>query len=358
MIVTSTSARAAVIVGILVGCLCLLPLGTARAAEPPPGLTELWEEYPLEQPTTGPEAPLAPAPEPVQPAAPPPQVEGSGVDWWPLGVAGAGGGLLLLGAVGIALTRWRREPMPTPGDAEMPAEMPAELPAALIERARALAKEAVECDKFLEGKRDEGTWGMTGTADRDNAAAPATPSERESSHYADIGERVAGVLAAAETAAGQIREDARLSAEEILSVAKEEADDVRRQAAAYDADTRTAVDAFAAERRREAEQDVQQQLSEAETQARATRQAAEAMARQIEEDGKRRGQELREESKSVEERLTKALVGLRRMTVEIEQLLGPVAEDGESLADALKPYGQRAEDERTPRLVASQTDEA
>ncbi len=210
---------------------------------------------------------------------------------------------------------------------------------------------------FLAGQRDEGIRGMTETADRASSSAPATPSERESSNYADIGERVAGVLTAAETAANQIREDARLSAEEMLSAAKEEADDVRRKATAYDADTRAAVDSFASDRRRDAEQEIQKQLADSEAQARATRQAAEAMARQIEEDARRRGQALRDESKAVEERLKKAHAGLRRMTVEIEQLLGPPSEDGESLADALKPYGKRPEDEQAPPLVASQTDE-
>ena len=82
------------------------------------------------------------------------------------------------------------------------------------------------------------------------------------------------------------------------------------------------------------------------------------MARQIEEDGRRRGQALREESKAVEERLKKALVGLRRMTVEIEQLLGCAPEDGETLADALKPYGKGAGDDNAPPLVASRNDES
>ena len=97
------------------------------------------------------------------------------------------------------------------------------------------------------------------------------------------------------------------------------------------------------DRRREVDEEIQRQRAESETQARATRQAAEAMARQIEEDGRQRGQALRDESKAVEERLNKAVIGLRRMTAEIEELLGTPAGNGETLTDALRPYSQREE---------------
>jgi cell division septum initiation protein DivIVA len=183
---------------------------------------------------------------------------------------------------------------------------------------------------------------MSETADHDQPAAPEAPSGRGSTTtYADIGDRVAGVLAAAELAANQMREDAHESAQEILSAAHDDAERLRREATAYEADTRAAVDSYASDRRREAEQDVQTLLADGEAQARATRQAAEAMARQIEEAAKHRGAALHEESRSVEERLKKALTGLRRMSAELEDLLGAPVDDGESLVDALKPYGQR-----------------
>jgi chromosome segregation ATPase len=183
---------------------------------------------------------------------------------------------------------------------------------------------------------------MSEIADQDRPPAPEESSGRGSnSSYADIGDRVAGVLVAAESAANQIRDDARASAEEILSVAHDDAERLRREVSAYEADTRAAVDSYASDRRREAEQDVQTLLADGEAQARATRQAAEAMARQIEEAAKKRGAALREEWRSVEERLQKALAGMRRMSAELEDLLGAPADDGESLVDALKPYGQR-----------------
>ena len=348
MVGTSESTLREVVVGIVAGCVCLLLAPAAPAQEQPkPNLDELWEEYPLQPTTTSSDVPST-TQEPNRAPAPAARTTGkAGTSWAPIAV-GAGTALLVLLASGAAVARTRRRPRER---AQAPV---AETPGQLIERAVALANEVEECDMLLGGQRDEGIRGMTEAVDRDLSSAPATP--RESSSYADIGERVAGVLAAAETAANQIREDARLAAEEGLSVARQEADEVRKKAAAYDADTRDAVDSFAATRRREAEQEIQRQLADSEAQARATRQAAEAMARQIEEDGRRRGQELREESKALEERLKKALVGLRRMTVEIEQLLGPPGEEGESLADALKPYGKR-EGDAQPVVASPTTDE-
>jgi cell division septum initiation protein DivIVA len=198
---------------------------------------------------------------------------------------------------------------------------------------------------------------MSEIADHDRPPAQVESSGRGSnSSYADIGDRVAGVLAAAEAAANQIQEDARGSAHEILSAAHDDADRLRREVTAYEADTRAAVDSYASDRRREAEQDVQTLLADGEAQARATRQAAEAMARQIEEAAKQRGAALREESRSVEERLKKALTGLRRMSTDLEDLLGAPVDDGESLVDALKPYAQR--DAEQAELAATRSDEA
>lgn len=210
---------------------------------------------------------------------------------------------------------------------------------------------AAECDMLLANKRDKGVESVSENADHDFRAEQATPGSGSGS-YAEIGERVAGVLSAAEEAAEQIRADARLDAEELLRAANEDAEEVRREVKAYDSDTRAAVGAYATERRRDAEQQVQKQLADAEAQARATREAGEEMARQIEEEGRHRAQALRDGSRAVEERLKKALAGLRRMTVELEELVGTPAPaqtvaaqtDGDSLADALRPYGQRDEE--------------
>jgi hypothetical protein len=332
-------------VAVVAGCLLLLGSGAAWAQnEPPPNPEELWDAFPLDpQPTTPSPQPKPPTAEPDEPTPRPtaPLTEDEGESGWsPLLLGGLAGSVLLVVA-GLLLMRGKRRPAPGPPHPKTTDE--------LIARAYALA---AECDMLLASYRDEGVDSVSENADHDFRAAEATPGSG-SSTYAEIGERVAGVLSAAEAAAEQIRADARLDAEDILRAANEDAEQVRREAMVYDTDTRAAVDAFATERRREAEQQVQKQLAEAEKQARATREAAEQMAHQIEEDGRVRGEALREESRSVEERLKKALVGLRRMTAQLEELVGtpaPPAQaaaaqaDGESLADALRPYGQRQEE--------------
>lgn len=335
---TSTRTALALVVGIVAGCLSLLASSHAEAAEPPsPNLEELWEAYPLEPPETGPTTEPAPAQAPASaPPVPPPPPEDDSSRPWRLLLLGGVGVLTVLFVSGGLVARQRR---PRPA-ATVPNRR--ETPAELIARAHALAKEAAGCDKYVHGQRDEGITAMSETADHDRSVASGTTSTPGSSAYTDIGERVAGVLTAAETAASQILDDARASAEDVLDAARQDAEAVRREVETYVADTRAAVESYASDRRREAEQAVQKQLTESEAQARATRQAAEAMAQQLEEAARQRGQALRDETRVVEERLKKVTVGLRRMTAEIEELLA-TAGNGESLTDALRPYSQRDE---------------
>jgi cell division septum initiation protein DivIVA len=328
---TSTRIACGIVVAVAAGSLWLLPGASGQSTDPTtPELEQLWDEYPLAPPETQAPAP----PEPAGVPAPPAAEEDDGSTAWPALGAGVGAALALLVAFGLVLRRRRRPPAVVVG---------AETPDQLIARAYALASEAAECDKYPHGQRHEGISVMTGTHDHDLAAATDASSRPTPSTYAEIGERVAGVLAAAETAASQIREDARASAEEVLSLARDEAEALRQEAAAYDADTRAAVDSYASERRREVDEEVQRQLADSERQARATREAAEAMARQIEEEARQRARALRDESRAVEERLQKAAQGLRRMTAGIEELLGGPAGDGESLTDALMPLSREAD---------------
>lgn len=275
---------------------------------------------------------MEPAPLPTSPLT-----EGEAETGWSPLVLGGLAGFVLLVSAALLLTRAKHRRAlapPHPKTTE-----------ALIARAYALA---AECDMLLASQQNKGVETVSKTADKEAPAEDASPTSSSSSGYAEIGERVASVLSAAEAASEQIRADARLEAEGLLRSAKEEAEQVRSDASAYDADTRAAVDKYASERRREAEQQVQKQLADAEAQSRATREAAEQMARKIEEDGLQRGQTLRDESREVEDRLKKALVGLRRMTAQLEELVGAPAvaqtDGGESLADALRPYGQRQEE--------------
>jgi LPXTG-motif cell wall-anchored protein len=232
--VAATRARTAcgIVAAVLAGSLWLLPPASAQSTDPPPpGLEELWEEYPL-TPETEPSARPEPADEPaVTPATPAPTEGDTGSGSPPVLAAGVGAALVLLAAGGFVARSRRRAATADAGPWS---------PDELIARAEALAKEAAECDKYLH-QRDEGISAMTETADH-GLSAPDLSSQPITSSYADIGERVAGVLAAAETAAHQIREDARSSAEEVLSIAREEAEALRRDASAYDADTRAAVE--------------------------------------------------------------------------------------------------------------------
>jgi hypothetical protein len=325
----------------MAGCLLLLGSGAAWAQnKPPPNPEELWNAFPLDPaPTTPSSQPQPPAAEPVNPPLPPsgpPAEDDAGTDWPPLLLGGFAAVVLFLSAA-LLLVRGKRRPVP--------AAMHPVTTRELISRAYDLA---AECDMLLASHRDKGVETVSDTDDHEVLPEDATPTSSSSSGYAEIGERVASVLTAAEAASEQIRADARREAEGLLRNATEEAEQMRSEASAYDADTRSAVDKYATERRREAEQQVQKQLADAEVQARATREAAEEMARKIEEDGLQRGQTLRDESRDVEDRLKKALVGLRRMTAQLEELVGAPAaaqtDGSESLADALRPYGQREEE--------------
>ncbi|MDQ3672338.1 MAG: hypothetical protein M3364_07885 [Actinomycetota bacterium] len=334
---TKTGALTTVCIAVA-GCLLVLE-GTAWAqTQPSPNPERLWEAFPLDPQTTAPTPPVTPA-EPASPEtrpAPPATKPGADADRASAIVLGGGAGVLLfLVFAGLLLRRARHRPAAAPARPETTEE--------LIARAYALA---AECDMLLASQRDKGVAAVSEIADQDSPVAQATSSSAGTSGYAEIGERVAGVLSAAETAAEQIRADARAEALELIREAKGNAEQVRQAAVTYESDTRTAVDSYASDQRRQVEQQVSKQLADAEVQARATREAAEQMARHIEEEARLRGQALREESRAVEERLKKALAGLRRMTAQLEELVGVPASaqtDGESLADALKPYGQRDE---------------
>lgn len=331
--------------GIAVTASCLVLLGGAVPAadaaggkKAPPSLEKLWSEYPLAPPVTT-ATPKAPPTPPPERAPSPTGTTNDGGSIWSPDLAGVGAGVAVLALVaGLVFVRVRRRPRAAPSG-------PLESTEEVIARAFELA---AECDMLLASQREEGA-SVSETADHD---LPPSQTASASSGYAEIGERVAGVLSAAETAADQIRADAQAHAEELLRGARAEAERVRSVARAYESDTREAVDAYASEQRRAADEQIAKQLSDAEAQARATREAAEEMAQRIEEEAHRRGHALREESRGVEDRLRKALTAMRRMTAQLEDLLeAPAAAqaDGDSLVEALKPYAQR--DQETQPLV-------
>ena len=301
---------------------------------------ELWEAFPLDpQATTPSPPPDGPAVESSEPSPRPtallPEDE-AGTGWSPFILGGIAASALLVSAGWVLLRTHRR--------AE-PAPMRPATTAGSIARDYSLA---TECAMLLASQRDKGVESVSETADREDSAEEMAPSS--SSGYAEIGERVAGVLSAAEEAWSRSA-PTRNSSRRISSQRERGSRTGAPRSECLEADTRAAVDRYATERRREADQQVEKLLADAEAQARATREAAEGMARKIEEDGLQRGQTLRDASRDVEDWLKKAMVGLRGMTAQLEELVGTPAADngGESLADALKPYGQRHEE--TPQLV-------
>jgi hypothetical protein len=165
--------------------------------------------------------------------------------------------------------------------------------------------------------------------------------------YAAVGERVAGILEAAESAAAQIRADAVAAATEIedearkeasahVRAAEEEAARLAGEAEASAQETRSAAESFGTRQRREAETEARKLLAEAETQARATRQAAEAMARQIEVAARQREEALRAQLRPLEARLQRALDVFRGVASQLEELLhSEHSSESESLVDAL-----------------------
>jgi cell division septum initiation protein DivIVA len=336
--VASTGTRTPRHVSIAVAASWLLLLGCgaveagAASGEPPPSLEKLWGEYPLGPTATTPTQPSPAARPPARSPAPASTAPAAERGRSPLLIGGAAAVVLALAAaLVLVLAKRRRRPVPPP-EGRMSTED-------LIARAFALA---AECDMLLANQRKEGAPAVSETADHDLPPSPTQPAP-PAAGFTEIGERVAGVLRAAETAAEQIRTDAQAQADDLLRGAHAEAERVRNQARTYENDTRDAVDAYATEQRRIAEEQIGAQLSDAEAQARATREAAEEMARRIEEDARLRGQTLREESRAVEERLKKVQAGMRRMAAQLEELLGTPAAaqtDGD-LVEALKPYAHR-----------------
>ena len=134
--------------------------------------------------------------------------------------------------------------------------------------------------------------------------------ETPRSPYEDLGARVAGVLAAAEQAAAQMKDEAETEAEQ-----------VRREADEYAKEVRAAVEAYAKEQRRRAEDEARAAVAAADAEARAMREAAQAMAARLEEEARRGTLKFREDTRALEERRQRALDDLREIAATLEDLV-------------------------------------
>ncbi len=175
-----------------------------------------------------------------------------------------------------------------------------------------------------------------GTVVPDREPAPQTAK------HVDVGERVAGILQAAEDAADRIRADAlaeaNASKEEIEREARARADELVLEAERV----RKEADDYASRRHSEAEERARTLVSEAETRALAVRETARETSKQIEFAALQRQAKIQEQARSFEERMQRALGSLRELigeATDLQNLLEETPKDGEgeALSTALDP---------------------
>jgi seryl-tRNA synthetase len=155
----------------------------------------------------------------------------------------------------------------------------------------------------------------------DTAATTDAPERHD---YADFGERVAGILNAAETAAAEIRSEAERVAEELRRRAADEAE------------------AYAGTRRSEADAEADRLVAQASADAAAVRDAVYAAAQRISDEGTRTLEALRTEARALENRFETAVDDLRGLIGQLEN----VVLDAGSRAHEPEPVG--AWDEPAP----------
>jgi hypothetical protein len=162
----------------------------------------------------------------------------------------------------------------------------------------------------------------------DNAGSSAPrPTIRD---YADVGDRVAAILNAAEEAAMKIRADAERVAET-----------TRR-----DADRET--ERYAHERRRQADGELERLVAGAAADAETIRATARYAAERIGEEGHRRLEELRGEARVLERRFESAVDGLRDLIAELQEAVLNAAEPRET---SERPAEEARETEAPSRPV-------
>lgn len=173
------------------------------------------------------------------------------------------------------------------------------------------------------------------------AGHPPEPTGDRTS--ASVGDRVTGILAAAEDAAQEMRRQAREEADAILHEAEtasaarmreltRDADRLRSEVQDEIRDLRLAVDAYAKRRRAEAEEYARSLREAAELKFQEAEQAAAGALKRAEEEVRRRHHELLEQTRSLHERRTKLVDELRRLAADLEEAIETVSR-GSSAAE-------------------------
>lgn len=323
--------------------------GTSERRDRPP--SELWDEFPLGEPTR---APATPRSDRVSRPREPVAFESGGEELsspelLQLLLLFAGlTALVLLGPAVFVLVRPRRTaaagvaaaetspPRPRPPRpaaatrlerSAYVAQQRARLLVAMrgpgttqerLQAARAVAIEAFQHDMVssenAEGRQEPVEENIVGPAVEGHHARETTVQhESAPPDVTELGDRVAAVLRAAEEAAEQIRTDAQAAAEQVRRQAEQEAK------------------ARLEESRREAVR----VLSDAETQARSSREAAEAMVQRIQESARSLEEEVREQERMIRGRMQRYLAGLRDASGQIEAVLHETERDAPPLVEAL-----------------------
>jgi DNA anti-recombination protein RmuC len=144
----------------------------------------------------------------------------------------------------------------------------------------------------------------------DSEQHPDAGPAAEPSGYGAVGDRVAGILRAAEEAAEQIQAEARAEAENLRRRAHEEAEARIEE-----------LSLSASRTRDEAEDEARALVTEAERHAASIVTEAQQAAQDLEEQAHARHAQIREETRSLEERRRTAVEALRGLSVELQDLL-------------------------------------
>jgi len=198
----------------------------------------------------------------------------------------------------------------------------------------------------------------TETGERSPAVKIARSQTQREEHggYAEVGEQVASVLAAAQQAAEEVRAAAVQEAERIRQEAEADAASTRREAASaaeqtrseigalraeaeeYSREAREAADRYAVTTRRQVEEEVAARRAESDERARDIERAAAEQAREIEAEALERRRTIIEEADRSEERLEELLQEFQGMTAQLDGLVHARHEEGEE-----EPHAMQAE---------------
>jgi hypothetical protein len=223
-------------------------------------------------------------------------------------------------------------------------------------------------DRFLPHSLRTGRRGIP-QSDEENAVTDEAVDVAP--RLGEVGAHVELVLAAAEEAAKQIRQEAQEAARQIrveagrdAALIHNEAEEAlraaehkREEVAQYVVDTRAEADSQAEQALREAKAEAARMRADAAREAGRLVAEAERRGQELEDAARRRTQQLAEEADGIEGRLDDWLATLRTLTDQLERRLAidtPAEADAEPLDEALaRPATQRDESKEESRSASS-----